>query len=167
MTTPIINKIQFIYSLSQPDFGNAKIMENQRYDLHQNNIQLSEIHTEPQIVHVNDNFTIKATVINNSPSTIRFYSPICGEKPLSVEFNKNVVKHFKSPCIAMASLITLKPGEKQSIQSPGFLGVVFKAISAGLTNAVIVFHYGISQDYTQSSISSSFVFPILLSNGLS
>ena len=50
MTTPIINKIQFIYSLSQPDFGNTKIMVNQRYDLHQNNIQLSDIHTEPQIV---------------------------------------------------------------------------------------------------------------------
>jgi hypothetical protein len=40
-----------------------------------------------------NNFTINATVVNSSPSTIRL-SPVCDEKPLA----DNVVKNFKGVC---------------------------------------------------------------------
>jgi hypothetical protein len=111
------------------------------------------------MVRVNDNFTIIATIINTSPATIRFLSPVCDEKPLAVKFYGNVVTQFKGFCHVAPALIPLGPGEVTSIQSPNL--IEFKATSAGSRHAIATFHYRTEREETNDNISSSFDFTIL------
>ena len=139
------------FSVSSPTYYISNVNED--------SVHIINIHTEPKIVRVNDNFTINVTVVNSSPSTIRFLSPVCDENPLAVRFHDNVVKNFKGVCHVAAALIPLGPGEKKSIQCPPPALIEFKAISAGLTHAVATFYYRTQLEETH--VSSSFVFTIL------
>jgi hypothetical protein len=154
VTTFILIGVEHAYSLLPKEFsvGSSKYY---RSNMNQSNVHIVNIDTEPEIVRVNDNFTINATVVNSSPSTIRFLSPVCDEKPLAVRFHDNVIKHFKGICHVAAALIPLGPGEETSVRSP----IEFKAISAGTTHASATFYYRTQLEDTH--VSSSFVFTIL------
>jgi hypothetical protein len=159
ITTLILVGLQHTYSLLPKDFISSK-----HYRSNLNQVHIVNIHTEPKMIRVNDNFTIKSTIINNSPYTIRFLSPVCDEKPLAVKFYDNVVKHFKGKCHVAAALIPLGPREEKLIQSPPHSLLQFKAISAGPTHALATFYYRTQLEETHDNVSSSFVFTILPSS---
>src|SRR5947209_14933549 len=114
-------------------------------------ILLFDVHTVPEIVHVGDSLMITATLANNSPNSITFLSHVCNEQQVSVQFsnNNNVIKQSKNPCIALASLTTLNPGENMTVQAPGSHGIIYRATATGRTDAVLTFYYRLHQQSEQ------------------
>jgi hypothetical protein len=51
---------------------------------------LRAIHTLPSSIHVNDNFSIIATMMNNSTTTLMISNNGCKGEPLTASFDKNV-----------------------------------------------------------------------------
>ncbi len=120
-------------------------------------VNLVGIHTQPIIVHVGNNFLVRAVVFNNSPGTISFIAGPC-DSSLSAKFDKNVdVKHVVR-CLAAAQLVKLKPGEKTSVSGPSS-GVVYQANTLGKTTTSVTFHY--QQDNVgNGNVTRSFLFNI-------
>jgi hypothetical protein len=127
------------------------------------NILLFDAHTIPETVHVGDSFLIVATVVNDSPTSITFLSHVCNEQQLSIQFSKNnnIIKQFKNPCIALASLITLNPGESITVQAPGNHGIIYSATAPGRADAVLKFYYRLHQQSEQHFLQKLLVFNIL------
>ncbi len=124
-------------------------------------IILSAIKTNPTVIHLKNNFKITATVINNSPNSIKFVGPVCGNSPLITTFDKNVNVHPSGIMKCMAiKLITLKPGEKATVAGPDIV-LVYTANGIGKTKANLTFHYTDVQGINRHSVSKSFEFAIL------
>ncbi len=120
---------------------------------------LSDIKTSPLVIHTKNNFKITATVINDSPNTIKFVGPICGNSPLTATFNKNVNIHPSgiTKCMAI-QMITLQPGEKATVTGPDNT-FVYTATAIGKTKANVTFHYADEQG-NKNSVNKSFEFTI-------
>ncbi|MER5175837.1 MAG: hypothetical protein ABJB76_04265 [Candidatus Nitrosocosmicus sp.] len=123
-------------------------------------ITISQINTNPLVVHKQNNFKITATIINNSPNTIKFVGPVCGNSPLTTTFNKNVNVHPSgiNKCNAI-QITTLPPAGKATVAGPDNT-FVYTAIGIGKTQASITFHYTDVQG-NKNSVNKSFVFTIL------
>lgn len=118
-------------------------------------IELTDIHTNPDQVHVGDSFQVNATIVNNSTDTILF-SGGC-QSPLSASFDKNVNLGQAMGCFALFNKILL-PGHNATVISPSSENL-YEAASSGDTNANLTFAYHFSNN-TQSSISKNFTFAI-------
>ncbi|MDE1828707.1 MAG: hypothetical protein KGI25_00130 [Thaumarchaeota archaeon] len=103
----------------------------------QENVKILNIRTIPPTVHVGDNFTISAMIINNSTNLISF-NDACGS-PLSAVFEKNVAASSSLSCFAL-SVVYLKPGQNINVTGPG-LGTLYNATDTGLTNGNVTFAY--------------------------
>ena len=118
---------------------------------------MSNINTNPQNVHVGQQFKIQATITNNLNSPIKFVGNICGTSPLNIEFDNNVQIQNTNTCQAI-SFTTLNPNETTTVQGSG--GTIFNAATPGTTNAKITFSYNTEGD-KQDSTTKSFTFEIL------
>ena len=118
-------------------------------------IELTDIHTDPTQVHVGDSFQVNATIVNNSTDTILFNGGC--QSPLSTSFDKNVILGQAMGCFALFNQILL-PGHNATVISPGS-GNSYTAASSGDTNANLTFVYHFSNN-TQSRISKNFTFAI-------
>jgi hypothetical protein len=118
---------------------------------------VSNINTNPQNVHVGQQFKIKATITNNLNSPIKFVGNVCGTSPLNIEFDNNVQIQNTNTCQAI-SFTTLNPNDTTTVQGSG--GTIFTASNPGTTNAKIAFNYNTEGD-KQDSTTKSFTFEIL------
>jgi hypothetical protein len=118
---------------------------------------VSNINTNPQNVHVGQQFKIQATITNNLNSPIKFVGNVCGTSPLNIEFDNNVQIQNTNTCQAI-SFTTLNPNDTTTVQGSG--GTIFTASNPGTTNAKIAFNYNTEGD-KQDSTTKSFSFEIL------
>ncbi len=123
-------------------------------------VEFLDIQTNPPLVIVGETFTVKATVVNNSPNTITYHGAC--ESPISAKFDKNVEIETNLACLAL-SIIELKPLEKATVEGPGS-GILYQASKAGITNATVTFSY--ETEGQARSISKTFAFTIERASGL-
>ena len=97
-------------------------------------------------LHVGDNITISATIVNNSPNAIVFSVVSVGVSP-SATFDSGVsiVNIPRNPHIGIPSAI-LYPGQKLTIQIPYGPYQFFKATESEIVHAEITFNYGIQNE---------------------
>src|SRR2546425_8445405 len=99
-----------------------------------NNIEIINVQTQPSIIKVGDKFTINATLVNNSPSTIYVEAGGCAG-PFSVIFaNHTRINHTYEGCTLVEIIHKLDPGEK-AIETSSDSNDVYMATSAGTVNA--------------------------------
>lgn len=113
---------------------------------HIKGLKLLSVHTIPSKVVVGSAFSLGGIVTNNSTATIVFANGTCPIVPpsLSVMFNRNVstvTKTYATSC--KTQQVTLKPGEKSGIQIPNHSRMAYKARTPGMTNATMIFNYGV------------------------
>jgi hypothetical protein len=108
---------------------------------------LVSIQTEPSVVHVGDNFTIHATLIDYSPFALGVWRNGCAG-PLGATFDKNVAIE-KGIRFCAAQIMTPTFTIKQ-VSTPLIAGDLsnpftehFKASTAGMTNATLLLEYQI------------------------
>jgi hypothetical protein len=105
-------------------------------------------------------------VYNNSSATITFANGTCtiASQQLSITFNRNVMTETKAATPCKPQQVTLKPGHQSDIQSPNLLRMTYKATAPRITNATMIFKYGVetttSKTPVSDSISRFFVFSI-------
>ena len=126
---------------------------NNRY-----NIALEDIHTQPQSVHIGEDFKIVVTAINHTPNIVSFLKSNCLGKPLFINFiGNNVQKATKICPQGAALLLNLEPGQKSMLEGP-----TYKAVAQGSAKAVITINYRvINNDPFNISDSKDFSFSIL------
>ncbi len=117
---------------------------------------ISNVETNPSTLHVGDSFRINATIVNNSPSVIKFNGGC--QSPLSAIFDKNVSISQAMGCFAIFNVI-LKPGQNVTVVGPNSENT-YTATSSGITNANITFTYYVGNQ-TQNTISRIQSFDIL------
>lgn len=109
---------------------------------------------QPPTIMVGDEFSINATIVNNSNQTISVHND-CGGA-FSVLFDNHVTAGPTKICNFMAIQIILKPGENIT-RSNLFSVIGYKAESPGAVNATITASY---IPVNQTNSSSSEVNPI-------
>jgi len=129
------------------------------------NVNIVDIHTQPSSIKVGDVFKITATLKNSSPDSISVVIDDC-EGPFAVTFDNHVmIQNNNFTCAYSLFHQTLNSNETTSKTSPGTT-LVYKAVSAGTTNATITFSYYTKNqtDHTQpeirKTISKSFLFDV-------
>ena len=125
---------------------------------HIKGVKVLHFHNIPSKVAVGDAFDLQGIVFNNSSATITFDNGTCTTpSPLSITFNGNVMTEPKavaaSPC--KPQQITLKPGEQSGIEVPNPSAIAYKATTPGMTNATLIFKYGVVTASSKSPISDS------------
>jgi hypothetical protein len=128
-----------------------------------NNFEIQNILVQPTTIKDGDNFTVTATLANNSPNPIYVGHGAC-EVPFSVAFDSHVqVNKNNIFCTLQIIEQRLDPGTKITATSP-YLDLVYHATEVGNTNATITFRFSIWDQTTQSNIektvSKSFQFMI-------
>jgi hypothetical protein len=146
--SPISDNISRVYTFNINNKPNAISSITHH---HIKGVKLLQIHTNPLTVPLRGTFSMRALVFNNSSSTIIFPNGTCNS-PIALDFNKNVVVNRTSLCAeAPQKVISLKPNERSFIA----LGVPYKAIAPGVTNATISFNYGVETASGKSPISDN------------
>lgn len=125
-------------------------------------VKITNIKTSPIFIPTGTNFKINATIINNSPNTIKFVGPTCGNSPLSATFDKNVHIHPSGimTCLVL-QIITLHPGEKAMVSGPNAHSI-YTATGVGSTKANATFSYTDEQGKIKNSVSNTFEFSIVI-----
>jgi hypothetical protein len=122
-----------------------------------NGVQLSAIHTQPQVLRVGNIFHISVIIFNNSPNTLRYIAGPC-DSAISAKFDRNILVKHGFGCLLAARLISLKPGEMGTAIGPS-IGTTYQAVAAGITKASIVFHYQLEKAVSLN-VTKSFVFDV-------
>ena len=122
---------------------------------HIKGVKLLRVHTIPSKVAVGNTFSLGGIVTNNSTATIVFANGTCTTIPpsLYVTFNRNVMTETKTaatPC--KPQQVILKPGEKSGILIPNLSRMAYKATFPGITNATMIFNYGVQTATDKSPI---------------
>jgi hypothetical protein len=137
---------------------------------------LTNIHTIPSVIHVNDSFSMGATLVNNSTVPLKIWNDGC-KGPLSTSFDKHVVVNegtevcnlFISPSFRM------QPGTSRSSiagSTDNKFSEHYKAISAGTTTSTIKLEFQVtsgSQDmgFNNTKQDTMFASCIYLKNSFS
>jgi hypothetical protein len=127
---------------------------------HIRGVKLLSAHTIPSKITVGNRFSIGVTVFNNSSATITFANGTCtsSPSPLSITFNRNAMIESQASAAATpckAQQVTLKPGEHSQIKSPNLSSIIYAAAAPGITNATMIFKYGVETATSKSSISDA------------
>ena len=119
-------------------------------------VKIRRVHTKPPTVHVGDKFNIEGVVINNSTYTITFPNGTCNS-PISLDFDKNVLIENQgiALCTTPTKEVILRPNEQSAWQSTNDSGIVYKATSSGVTNATILFNYGVESAKGKSPVTDN------------
>jgi hypothetical protein len=149
----LMTVVFFTYSTLQKGQAQLHINTSTKFNHTSNEIQIFSIKTEPSVVVVNNTFKIHVIIINNSSEIITFKTGCFS--PLSVKLNTNMILTGDNniSCYAIRKA-TLKPRESIMLVAPT-LGTSYKALSAGLTKAIVSFSYNIQQNNSLLSTSTS------------
>ncbi len=121
---------------------------------HLRGIKLLQAHTYPPVVANGSSFAIKALVVNNSTSAITFPNGTCNQS-VHINFNRKVEEIRGSLCATTPQKsITLEPKEQSFIVS----GTSYKATSFGITNATILFNYGVETATGKSPAADIYIY---------
>jgi hypothetical protein len=122
---------------------------------HVKGVKVFRVHTVPSKVAVGDTFGLRGIVFNNSTATITFANGTC-TSPVSITFNKNVkIETQASPATCKAQQVTLRSGGQSHILSPNLSGIIYRATAPGMTNATMIFKYGVETTTSKSPVSDS------------
>jgi hypothetical protein len=144
---PGVAENQYAYSQSTNSTGNATGSV----------VDLINIHPSPSNVKVGSNFEILATVVNNSPDTIKLPAGRC-DSPLTAFFMRNVLIRQGQGCTATSSPFELKQGEEVTVAGP-VPGTIYQAIKAGKTPATATVYY-LTENTQPGNITKPFEFTI-------
>ncbi len=119
-------------------------------------VKILRVHTKPPTVHVGDKFNIEGIVINNSNDTITFPNGTCNS-PISLDFDKNVLTENQgiALCTTPTKEVILKPHQQSAILTTNNSGIVYKAITPGMTNATILLNFGVETTSGKSPVSDN------------
>ena len=119
-------------------------------------VKILRVHTKPSTVHVGDTFNIEGVVINNSTDIITFPNGTCNS-PISLDFDKNVLTENQgiALCTTPIKEVVLKPHQQSEILATNNSGIVYKAITPGMTNATISFNFGVEMASGKSPVSEN------------
>ncbi|MHB8545684.1 MAG: hypothetical protein ACYDAJ_02835 [Nitrosotalea sp.] len=126
------------------------------------NIEIQNIHVQPDTIKVGDTFTVNATLINNSQNPIYVHNDyFCGSQ-FFVIFDNHVAVDAKPMLCAIADLEgKVNPNGKIITVAPTSL-YAFRATKSGITNATVTFSYAENDQVMHGkTISKSFLFTIL------
>jgi hypothetical protein len=105
-------------------------------------VELENIITVPNEVHVGDTFEVNATVINTLPLNITFIAGNCNSD-FSTNLN-NIVEEIMTPqCMNRVLPTVLEPGDKTTIQERSGTGKQYKAVAEGEANGNAILSYSI------------------------
>ncbi|MGN6629996.1 MAG: PKD domain-containing protein, partial [Candidatus Nitrosocosmicus sp.] len=117
---------------------------------------LSNIHTTPQNVHVNDKFSIDAKITNNLDIPISYGSADCRRNLLHFTFDKGIEYDSTVGYCSAVQQFTLGPNQSDNIGS----GLVpFISRNEGQMNSQVVFYYTV--DGKAELITKLFSFKVL------
>jgi hypothetical protein len=124
---------------------------------HIKGVKVLHVHTIPSKVYVGNAFSLQGIVFNNSSATITYANGTCTPSPLSITFNGNVITEpqaaVAAPC--KPQQVTLQHGEQSGILSPNLSGMAYRATAPGITNATMIFKYGVETATNKSPINDS------------
>lgn len=105
-----------------------------------NHITLTNITTNPKIIHAGDHFTMNVTVNNIGAQTIYFFTYY-----ISGTFNRNVQILHYSGCSEMWAGNILMPKQSMELALPSSGCYYYVANSTGITNSTIELQYDIQK----------------------
>jgi hypothetical protein len=112
--------------------------------IHPSVLQVEQIKTIPNKIHVGEEFSINATVKNTGMYPVTFIANLC-DSELYVVFD-NKVEEIRAPeCKMMADPVQLNAGEKVTVQRiSGISGLTYKALEEGQSNAKVLLPFKIN-----------------------
>lgn len=119
---------------------------------------MSDIHTTPQNVHVNDKFSIEAKITNNLDTSIIYASPDFRLDLLHVTFDKEIKQETGLMFGQSIEQFTLGPHQSANVGSGR---IHFISENEGQMNSQVVFPYEVNGKSEQ--ITKPFSFNILTS----
>ena len=125
-------------------------------------VELTDLKTIPQEVHVGDEFKIQATIKNGLNEPITYTGKTCGESPLNVKYDDKVTVTQLLHCNTISS-DTLAPNETTTVESRGY--EIAKAISPGTSNVDVNLYYNAGSSPNQGIVPGSFTVELSDSNG--
>jgi hypothetical protein len=107
-------------------------------------LQVEQIKTIPNKIHVGEEFSINATVKNTGMYPVTFIANLCDSELYAVFDNK--VEEIRAPeCKMMADPVKLNAGEKVTVQRiSGISGLKYKALEEGQSNAKVLLPFKIN-----------------------
>lgn len=107
-------------------------------------LQVEQIKTIPNKVHVGDEFSINATVKNTGMYPVTFIADLCDSELYAVFDNK--VEEIRAPeCKMMSEPVILNAGEQVIVQRiSGISGLTYKALEEGQSDAKVILPYKIN-----------------------
>jgi hypothetical protein len=107
-------------------------------------LQVEQIKTIPNKIHVGEEFSINATVKNTGMYPVTFIANLCDSELYAVFDNK--VEEIRAPeCKMMADPVKLNAGEKVTVQRiSGISGLKYKALEEGQSNAKVILPFKIN-----------------------
>ncbi len=127
-------------------------------------VELTDLKTIPQEVHVGDEFKIQATIKNGLNEPITYIGKTCGESPLNVKYDDKVTVTQLLHCNTISS-DTLAPNETTTVESRGY--EIAKAISPGTSNLDVDLYYNADSSPNQGIVPGSFTVELGDYNGKS
>ncbi len=132
------------------------------YSQNSDGVMVENAHLDQSTINVGENFTITATLVNNSPNVISVHNNCIS--PFSADFDSHAELQVLKPCIYFAISKQLNPGENMTVTGPG-ANVAYRAVVSGQANATITFNYSIvnqtSLNMTSNpSVSKSILFTV-------
>jgi len=115
----------------------------------------------PATIAVGDTFAINATFVNVSNSTVYIQNNCLS--PFTTEFDEHATVDLLEVCRYAAIQEIIPPGASMTFSAPG-ANLDYKAVAAGQANATITFSYSMTNATSGTTVSSSFMFPIIENN---
>ncbi len=112
--------------------------------IHPSILQVEQIKTIPNKIHVGEEFSINATVKNTGMYPVTFIANLCDSELYAVFDNK--VEEIRAPeCKMMADPVNLNAGENMTVQRiSGISGLTYKALEEGQSNAKVILPFKIN-----------------------
>ena len=112
--------------------------------IHTSILQVEQIKTIPNKIHVGEEFSINATVKNTGIYPVTFIANLCDSELYALFDNK--VEVTRAPeCKMMADPVKLNAGEKVIVQRiSGISGLTYKALEEGQSNAKVILPFKIN-----------------------
>jgi hypothetical protein len=134
------------------------------------NIEILNLAVEPASINVDDTFSIKGLIMNNSNNTISVHNGCAG--PFSVTFDDHASVTMEKVCNWMPIQIILKPGESKDVTTSLGSNLVYNADSSGIVNGNVTISYDVINELNSdllnvdNIISKSISFTINDKDGL-
>ena len=112
--------------------------------IHPSILQVEQIKTIPNKIHVGEEFSINVIVKNTGMYPVTFIANLCDSELYAVFDNK--VEEIRAPeCKMMADPVNLNAGENMTVQRiSGISGLTYKALEEGQSNAKVILPFKIN-----------------------